>query len=357
MKLKNIKKIFALVLSFALVLGLVACGSSKDTSKTSDKKELKKLEVTAGNNMVSSALTVIAKYAGYFEEEGLDVNLTPTASNAYEPLLTGKLDITSGGAPQPLELIDHGDKLVMFAGAMGNGAGIYSLPERADEFKELNNESLAGKKIGVTRGTSGLFGFVDWLQKNDIDYTKIEWVELDSIPTIIEAIRKGEIDLGLIYLTFRLTAEEQGLNRVTHIDDLEEFICCRLTTTPEKLEENRDDYVAFTRAIIKAYHLLNTDQDSSVKYMKEYMEIDEEVIRNQLFEYGHLTLDPNPAKDKIIDFYNSMKLLGYVDGNADVAQNVDSTIFKDAIEQIIEENPDDEIYKALYEEYKETNTK
>ena len=371
MRRRNMKKVIIGALLSAVMIAnvLTGCGSaageatasaSNTEEKAEDKAagtgELTHLEVAASANMVSSGLNVIAKYGGFYEEEGLDVNLNAINGSSYAPLLTGKLDVTAGGASEPLMLIDKGNPLVMFGGAMGNGANLYCLPERADEFKELTQETLSGKKIGTTRGTSGLFALFDWFKKQGIDTSEIEIVELDAPPTIVEAVRKGEVDLGVIYLTFRNTAEEQGFYNVAYIDELEDFICCRLTTTTDKLKADRDTYVHFLKANIKAYRVYKTDEDKAVELMKNFLEIDESVIRNQLYEYGHLVLNPNPEKDRIIAFYDSMFDLGYVEDNVNIGEYVDISIFEDAITQLLEEEPDDPTFKELYEQFKATNT-
>ena len=111
------------------------------------------------------------------------------------------------------------------------------------------------------------------------------------------------------------------------------------------------------KAQIKAYKLLKTEPDKTVELLKNYIQVDEDVLYGQLYEYGHLGINPNPAKDKFIDFYDSMVNIGYAKGSVNIADYIDTTIFEDAITQILEENPEDEIYKELYEEFKATNTK
>lgn len=58
---------------------------------------------------------------------------------------------TVKGTSAVLNYIDQGSDIVIIGGQMSEGASLYALPDRASEFTELNEETLAGKKVGVTR--------------------------------------------------------------------------------------------------------------------------------------------------------------------------------------------------------------
>ncbi|MBQ7265726.1 MAG: ABC transporter substrate-binding protein [Firmicutes bacterium] len=363
--MKLLYKLLGVGLAFAMLTG---CGKNATTPENSQTEqaqsaasnEKKDFEIACSNTMVSNALIALSKYAGYYDEEGLNVNLTPlnTAAEQFPPLLTGKINVAGGGAPAPIEFIEDGNDLVIIGGSMTAGSAIFCLPERKDEFKELNQETLGGKKVGVYRLDTGDIAFRGYLKDHGVDLSTIEFIELANSNTIMEALRKGTVDLGIIALTFRVTAEEQGFAVVKHVDELRpDFICCRVLTTKNQLESDRESYVHLLRAHIKAYKLLKTDPDKTVELLQNFIKIDEDVLRGQLYEYGHLGINPQPAKDKFIDFYDTMVDIKYAKGNVNIADYIDTSLFEEAITQILEENPDDEIYKELYEEFKATNTK
>ncbi len=364
------KRALTLLLTAALSAGLLAgCGSSSDSStaasdtqETTDSESSDTAEATSDskgslrvltyNNVVGHIDSVLAYAAGYYEDEGLDIQMTYNNSNPdnIQALLQDKADLVSAGATAVLNYIDQGSDIVIIGGQMSEGATLYSLPERADEFSELSDATLDGKKVGVTRLSTGDIAFRKVLKDKGVDLSKVNFVELDSQATVVEAVKKGEVDLGVAFLTYRQSAEAQGLTPVSYLDGEDEwpgFICCRMFTTREKLEANRDAYVAALKANIRAYALLKTDEDQTVKYALQELETDEETVRGQVYEYGHIGFDPNPDVKNTEAFFQAMVDIGYSEGNVDMKDYIDPTVFEDALNELLQEEPDNEVYLEL----------
>ncbi|MDF2564825.1 MAG: ABC-type nitrate/sulfonate/bicarbonate transport system, periplasmic component [Massilibacillus sp.] len=349
---KWISFLLALVLSISFFL-LTGCGSDIKT----EKKNLKNFEIAAGNNSVAHVLAFLPKEAGFYEEEGLNVNINVANTNAdaFSALTSGKVLACGGGSTAPLNLIEDGNDLVIIGGLMSEGAALFTLPGREDEWKNITPEGIKGKKIGVTRAQSGDIAFRAALAKQGIDLKTVEFVELGDCPTIIEAVKKGMIDAGIVFMTFRETAQSQGLKVAKHIDEVAPgFICCRLTTTKKALAENRGDFVKLIRAQIKAYRLYKADPVKTLEYAKRFVEIDEKILKSQLYGYGHLGLDPNPAKNKIEDFYEGMKQIGYVAGKKNIDDYIDTSVFEEALNSLLKEEPNDPTFLDLKKEFEET---
>ena len=375
------KRALTMLLTAALSAGLLAgCGSSSDSSTAaSDTQETTEatdsesgdtadaasdskgsLRVLTYNNVVGHIDSVLAYAAGYYEDEGLDIQMTYNNSNPdnIQALLQDKADLVSAGATAVLNYIDQGSDIVIIGGQMSEGATLYSLPERADEFSELSDATLDGKKVGVTRLSTGDIAFRKVLKDKGVDLSKINFVELDSQATVVEAVKKGEVDLGVAFLTYRQSAEAQGLIPVSYLDGEDEwpgFICCRMFTTREKLEENRDAYVAALKANIRAYALLKTDEEQTVKYALQELETEEETVRGQVYEYGHIGFDPNPDVKNTEAFFQAMVDIGYSEGNVDIKDYIDPTVFEDALNELLQEEPDNEVYLELQAADQETN--
>ena len=90
--------------------------------------------------------------------------------------------------------------------------------------------------------------------------------------------------------------------------------------------------------------------------MKKYIKVDDKIIDSQLYDYGHLGLSPDPGKKVVEDFYNTSVEVGFADGSINVDDYIDTTIYKDALDSLLKEEPDDAIYKELLEEYEKNNT-
>ena len=357
------KRALTLLMTAALSAGLLAgCGSSADSSTAADTASDSKgsLRVLGWNSMVGHIDSALAYAAGYYADEGLDVEMTYNNSNPdnIQALLQDKADLVSAGATAVLNYIDQGSDIVIIGGQMSEGASLYALPDRASEFTELNEETLAGKKVGVTRLNTGDIAFRKMLKDRGVDVSKIEVVELDSQATVVEAVKKGEVDLGIAFLTYRQSAEAQGLVPVSYLDGEDEwpgFICCRMFTTREKLEANRDAYVAALKANIRAYELMQTNEDETIKYALQELETDEDTIRSQVYEYGHIGFSPNPDVKDTDQFFQAMVDIGYSEGNVDMKDYIDPTVFEDALNELLQEDPDNEVYLQLQADDQATN--
>src|SRR5512136_1138750 len=112
--------------------------------------ELKKFKVgylpTSGH-----LLYFVAKEKGYFQQEGLDVELFrfTNSGEGLTAIKNGKLDAGSFGTSAPLVFISKGADFTLFGGQMGEGHGLVAKPEKADRFRDLKN--YRGATIGAIR--------------------------------------------------------------------------------------------------------------------------------------------------------------------------------------------------------------
>ena len=126
-------------------------------------------------------------------------------------------------------------------------------------------------------------------------------------------------------------------------------------TTREKLEANRDAYVAALKANIRAYELMQTNEDETIKYALQELETDEDTIRSQVYEYEHIGFSPNPDVKDTDQFFQAMVDIGYSEGNVDMKDYIDPTVFEDALNELLQEDPDNEVYLQLQAEDQATN--
>lgn len=334
--------------------------AAETTAAQAESKEPIPLRVLAANNGIAHIDSVVAYNTGLYKDEGLDItmNYNPSNPDNIQSLLEDKADLVSAGSTAVLNYIDQGADIVIIGGQMSLGETVYARPERAEEFAKLDEESLAGKKVGVTRMNTGDIAFRKILKDKGVDLSKIEFVELDSQATVTEAVAKGEVDLGINFLTYREVAEAQGLVPVSQLDADDEwpnYICCRMFTTRDKLEANREAYVRALKANIRSYELIQTDHDAALKAATEELPIDEDILDNEIYGYGHLGLSPNPDATNTAAFYQAMVDIGYTGGNVDITNYIDTSVFEDALAELLAEDPDNEIYKELKAESDATN--
>lgn len=123
-----------------------------------EEKSLKKIKVAEVTHSIFYAPQYVAKSLGYFEEEGLDVELilTPGADKVTAAVLSGDVQIGFCGSEATIYVYNGGEKdyLVNFAGLTKRDGSFLVSRENIKDFKL---EDLKGKSIIGGRKGEGLF--------------------------------------------------------------------------------------------------------------------------------------------------------------------------------------------------------
>jgi NitT/TauT family transport system substrate-binding protein len=182
--------------------------------------ELKKLK--AGYLPTSGQLLyLVAKEKGFFQQEGLDVELLrfTNSGEGLTAVKAGRLDVGSFGTSAPLAVIAKGADFTIFGGQMGEGHGLIAKPEKAELFKDLKN--FKGATIGAVRLATGDVVFRAALHEAGIDWKKgLTIKDFDSPAAVMEAVKKGTLDAGLVWIPYFTLAEKQGLVVVKYSGDV-----------------------------------------------------------------------------------------------------------------------------------------
>jgi NitT/TauT family transport system substrate-binding protein len=335
------------VLAFAAIAVFLAApqGNAAD-------KDLKKFNV---GYLASTghAMYFIAKERGYFEQEGLDVQLFlfTNSGEGMNAIASGKLDAGSFGTAPPLVFIDKGVDLTIFGGQMSEGHGIVAKPEKAEQFKNLKN--YVGKTIATVRLSTGDVVFRGGLHSAGVDWkNQVTIKELDSPGAVLEAVKKGSVDAGILWPPFLTVAEQQGLKVALRSGDvLPSHTCCRQVALTSKVKASEGDYVKFVRALIKAHAFYKSNPDETVDITAKYVKIDKAILKKDLYN-GNLYLSPDPEKSSILSFWSYMNRAEYVTSTAKIEPHISTEIFRKALESVIIEYPGERDFKALKASFK-----
>lgn len=315
-------------------------------------KDLKKFNV---GYLLSTGHTMyfVAKEKGYFEEEGLDVQLFlfSNSGEGMNAIIAGKLDAGSFGTAPPLLFITKGADVTIFGGQMSEGHGIVAKPEKVDQFKDLKN--YAGKTIATVRLSTGDIVFRGGLHAAGLDWKKdLTIKELDSPGAVLEAVKKGSVDGGILWPPYLFLAEQQGLKVARRSGDiLHGHTCCRQVTLTSRLKANEADYIRFVRALIKAHAFYKTHQDETVDIAYKYVKIDKALLKKDLYS-GNLYLSPDPEKLGVVSFWKYMNNAGYISSTLKIEDHVSTEIFRKALDSLIKEYPKEKDYRALKDSFR-----
>ena len=347
-----------LVVAGVIIAGYINTAKTATTPSSSapatTTEQLKSLKIgylpTNGH-----ALVFIAKEKGFFEKEGLNVELFQFQNSAdgTNAIIAKKID-TGGFGPSPLVFISKGTPETIIGGLMGEGAGVITTADKADQFKDIKN--FKGKTVATVRLSSGDIHFRGALQEAGFDLKKdITIQELASPSAVLDAVKAGKVDAGVVWTPYMEMAESQGLKVVLFTSDIfPKHVCCRIAVLSEELAANRDSYVRMERALLKAYKYQSTNPDDAVDAIAKYVKIDKSIIKTALTD-GHSYISPDPNTKGVVKTYDMLKQIGYINTTVNINEHIDSTVYKQALDDLTKANPDDPFYQNLQGEYKTLN--
>lgn len=310
-----IKKFLAAGLAAAMVMSLAACGGSGDTdqggSDTQDQGTEEKITLNVAYmpnyGSLWSVMTAIEK--GYFEEEGIEVQLTefqdgPTIISAME---SGSIDIGYIGQGAH-KLCVEGNATIFALSHISNGDAVIGGPG----IESI--EDLAGKTVAYSSGTSSQDILENALASAGMTMDDIQATDMaaENIPT---ALISGSVDAAATWSPGTLTIldEVEGATKLcdnmTFKDttiSLASWIC-----TPSYAEENRDVLVKFTRALFKGMDYAADDHyDEVAEWVAEQTATDYDTVYSQRGDADWLTgkeVSEGAADGTVEGYYTTQK--------------------------------------------------
>ncbi len=301
---------------------------------------------------VGHVLYFIAKEKGFYEQEGLDVELFQftNSGEGLNAIKSGKLDAGSFGTAAPQTFIAKGTPFVNIGGMQSEGHAVVTKPENADQFK--NPQSFVGKKIATVRLATGDAVWRSALSKAGIDWkTQVTIQELDSPAAVLEAVKKGSADAGLVWVPFSEMAEQQGLKIAAWSSDyMENHVCCRIVALQDRLQANKEAYIRFSRAQIRAYDFYLNNQAETVDILSKYVKLDKDLLKKAAYS-GHIHSIPDPDKKRFAAFWEAMKNAGYLQSDLDINNFVNTDIYKEALTGLRGRDPQNPTYIELEKDF------
>jgi NitT/TauT family transport system substrate-binding protein len=141
----------------------------------------------------------LAQRLGYFEREGLDVELiyTKGGSEAAEALVSGSVDYAGNAIDHAISAQERGKTLVMIADFM-NEPGVTFLVRPQDKGKYASFKDMKGKTVGVTSPGSATHVLGVWMAKQaGISRDDIKFVGVGGGATMPAALAGGQVDAAI----------------------------------------------------------------------------------------------------------------------------------------------------------------
>jgi NitT/TauT family transport system substrate-binding protein len=296
----------------------------------------------------------VAQERGYFADEGLKVELIEFINSAdgIAAIRSGKIDVGGFGTVGPLLQISTGADLRIIGGLMGEDASIIATEEIAKGIKKPAD--LKGKKIATIRLATG-----DVILRTALHDAGLSWkddvqiFELKSPGAVIEAVKNGQVDAGVVWGPHDVSAVKQGLKVALVSADLYPgHPCCRLTVTGEQYETRAKVLVPFLRAILKAERYALTGgaehQKQTVADIRKYAKLDADLI-DRAYYHEHLDQSSDPNAVGVKQIWASINAAGFVQSNEDALRFIETKAYGKALDSLLKEEPNDAYWKKLKE--------
>lgn len=280
------KKILAAVLTACMLTSVAACGSSSDGGKKdSGSEDLEKitfvLDWTPNTNHTG---LYVAKEKGYFEKEGLDVEIVQPPEDGADPL------VASGKAQFGVSFQDS-----MAPGVAGDNA----LPNTAVAALIQHNTSgiISRKGEGMER-PKGLEGkkYATWdapiekammqnvVEKDGGDFSKVELIP-STVTDEVSALKSKSVDAIWIFYAWAGVATEVADLETDYfafkdINPVFDYYTPVVIANNDFLEEKPDTAKAFLQALKQGYEDAIADPDEAASILLEASpELDEELVK------------------------------------------------------------------------------
>ena len=299
-------------------------------------------------------LYFVAQEEGFFEDEGLDIDLVLFNENNSElaALESGKIDVGAFGSSELITFLADGHDVTVFGGAMIAGHGLIVKPELVEGIpqEEWSLELLKGKNIGVEGVDSGHIVYRAALKKLGLE-DDVEFKVFADGADAYNSLKNDNIDAAILYSPYRILAEDEGyviLSNSGKVEGYENHVCCRQAALTSTLDSDPEKYTAFLRALIRAYHFYQENPDETIDDLAIYVDVDKDSLKKDTYEYDTQIANPDPDILGMNNFYDALIDIGFIEP-FDISSGLSSELYSKALNDVLKESPDDEIYRSLAE--------
>lgn len=261
-----------------------------------------KITVAVSNPDMSFLSGGVAKYKGFFKEEGLDAELVQIAANvSIAALASGNIDYN----------------LILQSVVTGNLRGlpikvVGILIERPNHVIVVNPKinkftDLRGKKIAV----SSFGSLTDILARLIAEHYKlnpnrdIQFVAAGSGSARIAQLESGLVDAALVTPPSDIMAESRGFKSLVRAKDILVFPVNGVGIHEQKLKNNRGEVKKVLRALLKANRFVLDDRKGAVEILQKWgrssLSVAEQAYAATAANYSRNLIVPRDALEKVIE--------------------------------------------------------
>jgi len=229
--------------------------------------------------VASMAPMWIAKEAGFFAKQGLEVKLIFIASGpaGTASLLAGETDVGILGGFAPTRAVVGGAKALVIIGQSKNR--ITSKIVGKTEIAGV--QDLKGRRLGIDRIGSNpdMFAQVALARFHIDTFKDLQYVQLGSIGQVIPALKAGAIDAAIAGAPHDLFALRLGFKEIIDIGAMKiPFAATVLVSARETVNRKQPELMKFMRAYTQAMHYFLTNAEGAAGIVAKYTKVEDREI-------------------------------------------------------------------------------
>ena len=314
----------------SLVLLAVSFLLSAYSRAPAQEKTLLPVTYSATNaNMLS---LWVAKDAGYFDDQGLDVRmlLIRGGSLAVQLLVTGQSPIGLIGGTSAAYAYLQGNKDVVVISRLQNVMA-YTLGAKPEIQKP---EDIKGKKLAVSRfGSTSDFVAEYALKHLGLKRTDVTMIQIGLEGDRLIAMQRGDISLSVFSPIITPVVKKAGMRILLDLEELKvPYLLTGHGTTRSFLEKNRPVVVKFMKASILAIKRIKNDRPFAEKVLAKYVRTtDQEAVKTALDHQIKILPDtPHPFEDGIKTILDDLARSNSEARNIAPSALIDTSVVRDA---------------------------
>ncbi len=241
-----------------------------------------KIKVALGISVPVYSYTPIyvAKEKGFFDEQGLDVeiNVFKSGTEQQQALLADAILIGSGGVTEPITLQAQGVDTAVFT--FIQDALVYKIMAKPD-IKTVDD--LKGRTMAVSRAGALSEQIVKIaLSKQGKDPNLVKYQQAGGSIQRFAALQAGAVDAAILDAPSNQLAQKEGYTMLVDVPKLLPGFPYEVGyAKKDAIAKNRDLFLRYTRGYIKAAQFLNDpkNKDEVIKIAAKFLDMKEEDSR------------------------------------------------------------------------------
>jgi NitT/TauT family transport system substrate-binding protein len=286
----------------------------------------------------------VALEKGYFEEEGMQVELLPVEGGTENvvQVAAGNFDVAGGGiGAGMLNAVERGIEFEIVAPLHTERPPLTSplvvSKARYDSGEITEVADLAGKKVSTnSKGAATEYWLWRALQQGGLDFPDVEVLGV-GFREVAAALESGSLDAGILGEPLATLAEDQGLIARLSQDFIDGFTSTVIFYNKEWSEANPELAAGFVKAYLRGARDLNGDlwnDPENLAIIEKYTGVPADVVARANRSYH----DPNgnvPVEDlmELQTFFSDQGQLSYEEP-VDMSQFINSSYAEAAVEEL-----------------------